>query len=437
MSTPTLPRLPAGERLRRAGVAAWSIIGLLILGAILVWVLFRIRIIFPPLVLAILIIYLLNPLVSRAEQRGVGRGLGTALSYVVVLGGLTLLVIAVTPFISNQVDTFRAEWPEFKVELADSIVSQGERLERRFGVTVDTATVTCLLDADDTAGAAAPSHERCDQVTTQFRERLTASADRITELGSSVIEVLFIFILGPLLALYLLIDLPHLQRDLLNLVPESHREEIADLGGKVGRTVGGFFRGQFLVALIVGVMSAIGFRIIDLPFWLVIGAIAGFTNLIPLVGPFIGGGLGLLVGAVTGGIGLGLQAALVALIVQQADNHFISPNVMKRTVKLHPVTVMLSILAGGTIAGFWGVLLGVPAVAVAKLLLSHLWSTRVLGVEPSPAAEISVMPPSVVPEAPDPSEPSDTGSGDADRADTEPTDGPMGSLRSRFRRRSP
>ena len=429
MSTPTLPRLPAGERLRRAGVAAWSIIGLLILGAILIWVLFRIRIIFPPLILAILIIYLLNPLVSRAEQRGVSRPLGTALSYVVVLGGLTLLVIAVTPFISGQVETFRDQWPEFKVELADSIVGGGERLEDRLGIRVDTATVTCLLDADDTAGAAAPSHERCDQVTTEFREKLTASADRITELGSSVIEVLFIFILGPLLALYLLIDLPHLQRDLLNLVPETHREEIADLGGKVGRTVGGFFRGQFLVALLVGVMSAIGFALIGLPFWLVIGAIAGFTNLIPLVGPFIGGGLGLVIGSVTGGIGLGLKAALVALVVQQIDNHIISPNVMKRTVKLHPVTVMLSILAGGTIAGFWGVLLGVPAVAVTKLLLSHLWSTRVLGVEPSPAAEAGVIPPSIVPEHP----------ADEDLPEPPPSPAPRatGSLLDRFRRRSP
>lgn len=428
MSTPTLPRLPAGERLRRAGVAAWSIIGLLILAAILVWVLFKIRIIFPPLVLAILIIYLLNPLVSRAEERGVGRTLGTVLAYVVVLGGLTLGIIAITPFISGQIDGFREQWPEFKVELADSIVSGGERIEDRFGIDVDTTTVTCLLDADDTAGAAAPSHARCDEVTTQFRRRLTASADRITELGSSVIEVLLIFILGPLLALYLLIDLPHLQRDLLNLVPETHREEVADLGGKVGRTVGGFFRGQFLVALIVGVMAAAGFAWIGLPFWLVIGAIAGFTNLIPLVGPFIGGGLGLIIGSVTGGMGLGLKAALVALAVQQIDNHFISPNVMKRTVKLHPVTVMLSILAGGTIAGFWGVLLGVPAVAVAKLLLSHLWSTRVLGVEPSPAVEAGVVPPSVVPEVPVDQEPIGT------EPPAEP--GPQRSLFSRFRRRS-
>ena len=400
MSTaPQLPRLPAGERLRRAGVAAWSIIGLLILAAISVWVLLKIRIIFPPLVVALLMIYLLNPLVTRLEERRVSRTLGTLLAYVVVGATLALLVIAVTPFVTNQVDEFSDDWPRFKLELADSAVNFGENINDRFGVDLDTSRVTCLLDADDTQDADAPSHERCDAVTQRFRESIASSADRITELGSSVLEVLFIFILGPLLALYLLIDLPQLQRDVLNLVPKDHQKEVADLGSKIGRTVGGFFRGQFLVAVIVGIMASIGFLIIDLPFALVIGAIAGFTNLIPLVGPFIGGGLGLLIGSITGGPALGLKAALVALIVQQIDNHVISPNVMKRTVQLHPVTVMLSILAGGALAGFWGVLLGVPAVAVGKLLASHLWSTRVLGVEPSPYATTGpVMPPSVVPE---------------------------------------
>lgn len=399
MSSSPNPRLPAGERLRRAGVAAWSIIGIMILATASVWILFKIRIIFPPLVLALLIIYLLNPLVTRLEERDVSRTIGTLLAYVVVLGGITLLVIAVTPYVSRQIDTFREQWPEFKVELADSIVGFGDDLNERFGIELDTSRVSCLLDADDTVDVDAPSHERCDEVTRRFRESITASADRITEVGSSVLEILLIFILGPLLALYLLIDLPQLQRDVLNLVPEPHQKEVADLSSKVARTIGGFFRGQFLVALIVGVMSATGFALIGLPFWLIIGAIAGFTNLIPLVGPFIGGGLGLLIGSISGGAGLGLKAALVALVVQQIDNHVISPNVMKRTVQLHPVSVMLSILAGGTIAGFWGVLLGVPAVAVTKLLLNHLWTTRVLGVEPSPFVAVpGTEAPSIVPE---------------------------------------
>jgi predicted PurR-regulated permease PerM len=209
---------------------------------------------------------------------------------------------------------------------------------------------------------------------------------------------LLIFILAPLLALYLLIDLPHLQRDILNLAPPHLREELSDLGSKIGRAVGGFFRGQLFVAVVVGVLSSFGFWAVGLDFWLPIGAIAGFTNLIPLVGPFIGGSLGFLVGTITEDVKVGLLAALVALIVQQIDNHVISPNVMRRTVQLHPVTVMLSLLAGGTLAGFWGVLLAVPGVAVAKLLLGHLWATRVLGVPPSPFSAVAAgKAPSVVP----------------------------------------
>ncbi len=399
MGTPQLPRLPVSERMRRAGVVAWSTIGILILAYAFLWGLMRIRIIFPPLVLALIIIYMLNPIVSRLEDRGVSRTLATILSYVVVLGGVTLLIVIATPFISRQIDSFADDWPEFRLDLVRSIENGAGDLKDRFGLDLDTSQVTCLLGADEVVDQDAPTHAECDQVTRDFRERLSHQAGRITEIGSSVLEVLFIFIVAPILALYLLIDLPQLRRDILNLIPEDHRDEFADLGGKIGKTVGGFFRGQLLVALIVGIMSSLGFFLIDLRFWLIIGAIAGFTNLIPLVGPFIGGGLGFIVGSLSDGVGQGLKAALVALIVQQIDNHFISPNVMKRTVQLHPVTVMLSILAGGAVGGFWGVLLGVPTVAVAKLLLSHLWTTRVLGVEPSPYAPTSgSTPPTVVPE---------------------------------------
>src|SRR5207249_4648318 len=120
-------------------------------------------------------------------------------------------------------------------------------------------------------------------------------------------------------------------------------------------------------------------------------------NLIPMVGPFIGGGIGFAVGTISGGIGLGLKAALVEFVVQQLDNHIISPQVMRFTVQVHPATVALSILAGGAVAGFWGVLLGVPAVAVGKILLGHLWTTRVLAEEVTPHATARGRPPSIVP----------------------------------------
>jgi predicted PurR-regulated permease PerM len=406
---PPIPRMSPGERLRRVGVGAWSIIGILILAAIAFWALQEIKIIFPPLVLALLIIYLLNPIIGWLRAKGVPRVVGTLGAYVVVLGSITLVVLALIPVVAAQVRLLSNEWPEYRRDFATFIHSRALQIENRFGVEVDTTQVDCLLGTDQ-----APSAAECDQATRAVREQISSQAGRLTSIGSSVLEALVAFIVGPLIALYLLIDLPNLSRSLLHLVPERNRDEVADLGMKVSRAVGGFFRGQLLVALIVGVLSSIGFMVIGLPFWIVIGAVAGFFNIVPLVGPYIGGGVGFLVGTFTGGITLGLKAALVELVVQQIDNHVISPNVMRRTVNIHPVTVMLALLAGGALAGFWGVLLGVPAVAVGKILLGHLWATRVLGVEPASLAE-GARPPPPTPEEPEEKPPPSSDDGPPDK----------------------
>jgi predicted PurR-regulated permease PerM len=378
------PHLPPGERLRRIGIASWSIIGMSIVVAISVWLLIRIRIIFPPLVLALLIIYLLNPPITRLVDRGVPRPLAAVAVFVAAIGVLVLLVVALFPLLGRQVAQFADEWPAFRGQLLETVEGTSRGLEDRFNIEIDTSRVTCLL-----TGEAEADGIDCSQVARGLREAVTGQAGRLTDIGITVLEAALVFVIAPLLALYLLIDLSHLQRDILRLFPESHRDEAADVGSKLGRAVGGFFRGQLFVAFIVGALSAAGFRLIGLPFWLVIGAIAGFFNLIPLVGPFIGGTVGFFVGTISGGVGLGLKAAIVELVVQQIDNHLISPIVMRRAVQLHPATVMLALLAGGTVAGFWGVLLGVPAVAVGKIILGHLYATRILGEEVTPYARAS------------------------------------------------
>jgi predicted PurR-regulated permease PerM len=398
--------LPPGERLRRIGIASWSVIGISIVVAITVWLLIRIQIIFPPLVLALLVIYLLNPPIARLVKRGVPRPVAAVGVFVAALGILILLVMALFPLLRNQIEGFADDWPVFRDQLLQTVEDTSRDLEDRLNIEIGTAPVTCLLtDETEVDGV------DCDDVTRGLREVVTGQTERITDIGITLLEAALVFVIAPLLALYLLIDLPQLQRDLLNLFPSSHRAEAADVGSKLGRAVGGFFRGQLLVAFIVGLLSAVGFRLIGLPFWLVIGAIAGFFNLIPLVGPFIGGAVGFFVGTISGGIGLGLKAALVELIVQQVDNHLISPQVMRRTVQLHPATVMLALLAGGTVAGFWGVLLGVPAVAVGKIVIGHLYATRILGEEITPYARASgtIEPPARTEEPPDQSAPAPSG----------------------------
>jgi predicted PurR-regulated permease PerM len=105
--------------------------------------------------------------------------------------------------------------------------------------------------------------------------------------------------------------------------------------------------------------------------------VAGVFNLVPLVGPFIAGGLAVIIALLSGEPLTAVWAALVLLIVQQIDNHLISPNVMSRTVQLHPVVVMLALLVGASFAGLFGMLIIVPLVAVAKIVFLFMWAKYV------------------------------------------------------------
>ncbi len=189
-----------------------------------------------------------------------------------------------------------------------------------------------------------------------------------------------IFVIGPIIAFYLLVDLPHIRTVFRSLVPERARGDAMVLARRLSTAIGGYFRGQLAVAFVVGTMSSIGMLIIDLPFWLIVGMVAGVFNMIPLIGPWVGAVPGIIIAITTGGgLHQAILVAIVMAIVQQIDNHFISPIVMQRAVKLHPAVVMLALLAGGTLAGFFGLLLAVPATATLKIVCGHAWRHFVLG----------------------------------------------------------
>lgn len=340
--------------LRWAGSIAWSVLGILILAAVGVYILYLIRAIFPPLVLALLVIFMLNPVVSRLERRGVRRLWGTLLVYVLFTLIVILLVALIIPPLGRQVAELNANVPRLRNE----ILSFTENTADRLGITFDASQISQrIADAQD---------------------QLLSELGRVVEFTLSAIHLILIFVLAPIIALYLLIDLPKLQRSFIKHLPPAYRDEILVLLEKTGAAVGGFFRGQLLVALIVGTMSAIGLALINIPFWLPIGLLVGFFNIIPFVGPFIGGGIAVIIGAASGGFTQAALAAGVMVVVQQIDNHLISPNVMGRAVRLHPVTIILALLAGGTIAGLWGMLLSVPGTAVGKIWFLHFYGRHVL-----------------------------------------------------------
>ncbi len=115
-----------------------------------------------------------------------------------------------------------------------------------------------------------------------------------------VTEAIAVHRLAPVFAIYILIDLERFKSNSLGMTPPRHREETAFVAGQVGTAMGSFVRGQLLVSIIVGIASSIGMYLIDLPFWLIIGILAGFLNLIPFLGPVVGGALAVLVALLNG-----------------------------------------------------------------------------------------------------------------------------------------
>jgi predicted PurR-regulated permease PerM len=365
-------RVDIGSLVTRIGIGAWSLLGLLLVIYAGLWIAVQLEVLLGPVVLAVAMIYVLNPIVRLVGGWGGPRWLAVLGSFLALVAVIVLLGFLVIPSISSQAGDLARDFPtifdESAVELEDTLDN--------FGFTVD------LWDYD-----------RLQEFLSDPDNQdvlVSAVTDRIGAVTSGIFEAILVFFVAPVIAFYILLDLPRIREESEELVPERIRPEVLHVTRNVGGAVGGFLRGQVLVALIVGVLTSLGFFIIGLQFWLIIGMIAGLLNIVPFVGPWVGGGLGFMVGLVTGDPQTAILAAVVALIVQQIDNNFVSPQVLRATVHLHPAVVILVLILGGAIAGLWGVLLAVPVTAGIKIVVGHLWRTRVLGQSWDEAADAMI-----------------------------------------------
>jgi len=348
------------ERIRRAGQVAWAMVGLAALLALVGLVGWSIRVVWPPLILAGAIVFLLNPAVTALQRRHVPRVAGTALSYLAFFAGVGLVGLVVVPLAADQAEDRAEQLPTLRGNVERWIDDRAEQSENWI------VTLPSVGEIESQLGSGAGGSGLGDTI------------DTVRDVGSRVFHVLLIVLLGPIIAFYVLIDLPRLLVAAESLVPARAKDDAAVLATRLNRAVGGFFRGQLLVALIVGVMISVGLALIDLPFWLIVGMVAGLCNVVPLVGPWAGGVLGVIIALTTRDFTTALWVIAIMAGAQQIDNHLISPMVMQRAVKLHPGAVMLALLVGGTTSGVFGLLIAVPAAAVLKILLSHLWHTYVL-----------------------------------------------------------
>jgi predicted PurR-regulated permease PerM len=364
------------DRLRQAALVVWIFVGLVALGWVFLVIGEAIRVIWLPLAFAAGLVFLLEPAVRMFERVHIPRPLGAILAMLVLLAIIVAVGALVWPTVQEQGEEFIQQLPDLYVSVVDWL--------REFAVTL-------ALNIDEFLSQRAIEEWLRDPANQEtIQELLFGFGAGAGVVLRGVAETIAVLVLAPVLAIYLLIDLNRFKKNSLELTPPRHRKEVAYVSGEVGTALGSFVRGQLLVSLIVGIASSIGMWAIDLPFWLLIGIISGFLNLIPFVGPVVGGALAALVALLDSNPWQAVWAVVIMIGVQQLDNHLITPMIQRARVNLSPLVIVLALIVGGTLAGLLGVLVAIPATAATRIVVGHLWRTRVLGQSWEEASEAMI-----------------------------------------------
>lgn len=431
---PDTSRAAAERRKRVVFVAFWTVALLAILIAF--------RSVLVPFVMALLIAYVLSPLVARLERVRLGRralprwGVVVGL-YIVMLAGMAFTIRGAAPAIADEVRSFaRDEVPRLRREIETTWLPRARQLSQRFfpsqeQETREPARGASNLGARDGSIQIEP-HEggyrvvlpsegvvieregehRYRVVPAPVRHRhsaggeLAAVAERLRMLGAghtedilrvgrgiftSIIGGIFGFFITLMLSAYILVTEDKILRFLRSLVRPESRAAFDELLARIDRGLSGVVRGQLLICAVNGLLSAVGFAIARLPYWPLLALIAAVLSLIPIFGAFLSS-----VPAVAIALSQGLPTALFVLLwilgIHQLEANLLNPKIMGDAAKIHPVLVVFSLLAGEHFFGILGALLAVPVMSLVQSVFLH-WRKYALNYGDPAISTDSLTPP--------------------------------------------
>lgn len=306
--------------------------------------------------------YLVNPVVEFLKRRGVRRAFSVALIAVSLVVGLwfvsqyTITTIGAIVTEGDEGLTLADTVPEFFMNLPERI--EGLVPERFRG------TAQAPLDALDR------SFEGIDERAVALLEDLTVGTYAF--LSGTVAQVVNA-VLVLIITVYVLIDYDRITASLRGVVPRPYRRSVGSLAETLDRVTGAYVRGQVIIAVLVGLMVFVGLSLVGLPGAGVIALLAGILNIVPFIGT-----IAPIIPAVLIAIGGGwvqvLLVLLVFVIANQIDTHALTPLILSKSTELHPVTVMLAVVAGFSVGGILVAILAVPAVAFVKALYEEYYT---------------------------------------------------------------
>jgi predicted PurR-regulated permease PerM len=301
-----------------------------------------------PFLLGAAMAYFLDPVADRLERLGLSRALATA---IIAIGVVLVLVAAIVLVIPLLVEQLR--------DLIEALPNSFER-------------VRALIEQRFPAGG---------EEDRQLQRGLTTMQDHLAEVGPEVlnsvlasgmalVDFVILLVVAPVVAFYLLLDWDRMVAKIDGWLPREHADTIRGLARDIDRVLSGFVRGQLTVCLILGVFYAVALTLIGLPFGFLIGMVAGLLSFIPYVGAIVGGvlSIGVALASFWGNWIWIIATWAVFQFGQFVEGNILSPNLIGKSVGLHPVLLIFALAVFGKLFGFAGLLVAVPVAAALGVL---------------------------------------------------------------------
>lgn len=313
-----------------------------------------------PVILSIVGYYLLSPLVNVLQRYKIQRGWGILIVFVVLSGLITFLVVTILPFLRDQTEGLIASFPSYA---------------RQLGMDIDMWARNSPFEAqymEISKNMQTNAEQFLGSITQNFSDFAGHTLDSVTNVIATLTNFIVSLVTVPFILFYLLKDGHKLYNGFLHVLPPRMRGRTGAMLIEMDEQLRSYIQGQMLVSLCIGIMMYIGFLIIDLEYALLLAAIASVTSVVPYLGPVIAITPAIIIAIVTSPL-MVLKLAIVWTVVQLLEGKFISPQIMGKSMQIHPVTIIFVLLTAAHLYGVVGVLIGLPAYALLKVFIQYMF----------------------------------------------------------------
>ena len=358
------------DKARRRFLNVWTIVGAIALTWVVVQLLNILSVPVAIVIWTTIIVFVLRGTVNKLEEIGINRTVGTAIGYVIMFAVLALVAFLLfSPGVG--MNTQFANLIENVPVYVQGISDWANDMYARYAYMLEDESVRAFV-SDVQASAM--------EWAGDFAKN---SASGAIAFGTGLANAFMAIGFALVVAFWILMQLPQLGRECKRLVGDAHAEDLEMLHITFTRVMGGYIKGTLLQCAIIGVACGILFAVLGIPNSMALGGITGILNIIPIIGPWLGGGLAAIVGIFVSPL-VAVIAILGTIVIQQFVYTFISPKIMSDSVDIHPALTLIALMAGSALGGAMGGLPGslvgmlasIPAVAVAKSVFVYYFEKQ-------------------------------------------------------------